>query len=81
MSSVSQNNMTDEGLEKMFAEWDAVAPEKPTKGGWHGSLQSCADAHNGYFYFRPIEDYDDDECIITIGAATVQNGVYTEYYD
>lgn len=62
--SITQAQMTQDGVEEMFKIWDAVAPEKPHGGGWHGSLRSCVDEKGGYFYACSIEDYDDDECIV-----------------
>jgi len=67
MSCITQNQMTKEGREQMFAAWAANAPGKPAQG-WFGSLISCADEH-GQYYHAPIEDYNDDGAIVQIGSA------------
>jgi len=68
--------MTQDGIDKMFAAWEVVAPKTLTEG-WHGSLRSCCD-EEGSFISSPIEGYDEDGLIHQIGAATVRGGVYSE---
>ncbi len=79
MSSINQSQMTPEGVEEMFATWEAVAPKEPHGGGWHDTLRSCAD-ETGYFYACSILDYDEHGRIVQIGGAIVQNGQYQEWY-
>ncbi len=79
---LSQGQMTEEGKKKMFEIWRVNAPKEPKNGGWFGSLMSCAD-ENGQYYSSPIEDYEENGAIVSIGGAQLRlpSLEYVEYFN
>ena len=80
MSTVTQTQMTEEGIKEMFVVWANNAPSQPKKG-WFGSLKSTSE-NGSYYYSCIIEEYDEDGFSVPIGKSTFAfpSGKYEEIY-
>ena len=83
-ATVTQNQMTEQGKQEMFAQWEANAPQKPKReDAWFSSLYTEYNTQTGVYCIKAmIEEYDDDGLIELVGLAELEiaSNKYTEKY-